>query len=164
MLVKKYPIFAASGVHGPKLTEGDRQVPEGVYRVTYRNEKSRFHLALRLDYPNEFDKSHAVGDGRIQLGSDIMIHGSDVSTGCLALGNAGIEEIFALAVDSDIKRWKVILMPTWPSNFAQLLSDAEKYPKWYPALLGQIDEEIGTLVFQDETQAGSQSTERVWDH
>lgn len=29
--IKSYPVTAASGKPGPKLTEGDRQVPEGIY-------------------------------------------------------------------------------------------------------------------------------------
>jgi murein L,D-transpeptidase YafK len=50
-LVCTYPILAASGVLGPKLKEGDRQVPEGIYRVPLLNPNSDFHLSLRLEYP-----------------------------------------------------------------------------------------------------------------
>src|SRR3990167_5347944 len=32
-LIKRYPILAASGILGPKLREGDAQVPEGLYRI-----------------------------------------------------------------------------------------------------------------------------------
>ena len=144
-VLKKYPVLASSGALGPKLREGDRQVPEGVYRVTYKNEQSRFHLALRLNYPNEYDQSQGVLDERDHLGGDIMIHGSDVSVGCLAIGNSGIEEIYALAADTNIDRWRVILMPTWPSNFPQLKSESEIYPKWYPDLLDKIHDEIVTI-------------------
>jgi hypothetical protein len=49
--VKIYPILAASGHIGPKLREGDLQVPEGIYRITYLNPNSLYHLSLRLDYP-----------------------------------------------------------------------------------------------------------------
>src|SRR2546430_2634369 len=54
--LKSYPILAASGTSGPKLKEGDRQVPEGLYKVESLNPNSRFHLALRVNYPNDFDK------------------------------------------------------------------------------------------------------------
>ena len=47
--VRAFPVLAASGRAGPKLREGDRQVPEGCYRVASLNPNSRFHLALRLD-------------------------------------------------------------------------------------------------------------------
>ena len=55
-----YPVLGASGVLGPKLKEGDRQVPEGVYRVPELNPNSDFHLSLRLDYPNEFDRAQGA--------------------------------------------------------------------------------------------------------
>src|SRR5688572_1161084 len=42
--IRAYPILAASGVAGPKLREGDRQVPEGIYRIESLNPNSRFHL------------------------------------------------------------------------------------------------------------------------
>src|SRR5687767_14969457 len=35
--VRHYPILAASGHAGPKLREGDYQVPEGVYRIEHLN-------------------------------------------------------------------------------------------------------------------------------
>ncbi len=110
--VKTYPVFAASGGPGPKLKEGDRQVPEGIYRVELLNPRSRFHLSLRLNYPNEWDRKHAEAEGRSNLGGDIMIHGNAVSIGCIAIGDSAIEEVFTLAKDSDFKKWKVLLAPT----------------------------------------------------
>ena len=40
-----YPILAASGRPGPKLVEGDRQVPEGIYPISALNAASNYHLA-----------------------------------------------------------------------------------------------------------------------
>lgn len=76
MHIKSYPILAASGSIGPKLRESDMQVPEGVYQIESLNPNSQFHLSLRVNYPNEFDREQARIDGRAQLGGDIMIHGS----------------------------------------------------------------------------------------
>src|SRR4030095_1321078 len=95
--VKTYPVRAASGGVGPKLREGDRQVPEGSYAIESLNPMSRFHLALRVAYPNAFDRARAAEDGRTELGADIMVHGSDVSVGCLAMGDEAAEELFVLA-------------------------------------------------------------------
>src|SRR4051812_46028735 len=39
------PILAASGAAGPKLRQGDGQVPEGIYRLVAFNPNSRFHLS-----------------------------------------------------------------------------------------------------------------------
>ena len=113
--VASFPIRGASGTVGPKLREGDRQVPEGIYRVESLNPNSRFHAALRLDYPNEFDRSMASRDGRLaagdSLGGDIMIHGGDQSVGCIAIGDDAIEEIFTLAADTGLESVQVVVAP-----------------------------------------------------
>lgn len=111
-LARRYPILAASGGAGPKLREGDKQVPEGVYPVTLLNPNSRFHVSLRLGYPNQFDRQMASADGRMNLGGDIMIHGSDESIGCLAMGDEAAEEFFALAAAVGLDRLKVVISPT----------------------------------------------------
>ena len=106
-----YPILAASGVLGPKLREGDRQVPEGVYRVRELNPNSLFHLSLWLDYPNEFDRAKAEAEQRFEPGSEIMIHGKAVSRGCLAVGDVAAEDLFVLAALTGIEKVQVILSP-----------------------------------------------------
>lgn len=113
MLVKAYPILAASGGPGPKTVQGDNQVPEGIYHVESLNPNSAFHLALRLDYPNDEDRRIAEEEGRdpATLGGDIMIHGKSASIGCLAMGDEAIEEIFTLAADVGIDRIEVLIMP-----------------------------------------------------
>ncbi|MDB4500940.1 murein L,D-transpeptidase [Akkermansiaceae bacterium] len=91
-LLRTYPIVAASGTLGPKLAEGDRQVPEGFYFVppSMMNPHSRFHLAFNIGYPNEFDQAHG------RTGTFIMVHGSNVSIGCLAMTDDKIEEIYSI--------------------------------------------------------------------
>ncbi|TAJ17020.1 MAG: hypothetical protein EPO68_10145 [Planctomycetota bacterium] len=110
-LLRTYPVLAASGASGPKLREGDRQVPEGEYGIEALNPNSRFHLALRVAYPNAADLEQAHIDGRTELGSDIMIHGGSASIGCLALGDEAIEELFVLAAATGIERVRVLLCP-----------------------------------------------------
>ena len=73
--IRSYAIQGASGVLGPKLREGDRQVPEGVYSILYLNPNSVAHLSLALSYPNDYDRARAEEEGRDDLGGDIMIHG-----------------------------------------------------------------------------------------
>jgi len=109
--VRDYPILAASGTAGPKLREGDRQVPEGIYRIESLNPNSRYHLALRVNYPSDEDRGQAKKDGRDRLGGDIMIHGSDGSVGCLAMGDEAAEDLFILAADTGIDRITVLLCP-----------------------------------------------------
>lgn len=109
--IRSWPILAASGTAGPKLREGDRQVPEGLYSIESLNPNSRFHLALRVDYPNTYDRARAAEDGRTTLGGDIMIHGGSSSVGCLAVGDDAIEEVFVLAADVGVTNVHVLLSP-----------------------------------------------------
>lgn len=109
--LKDYPILGLSGTLGPKLREGDRQVPEGIYRIESLNPNSRYHLSLRLDYPNADDRRRGIEDGRDALGSDIMIHGRDCSIGCLAMGDPAAEDLFVLAADAGIENVAVLLCP-----------------------------------------------------
>jgi murein L,D-transpeptidase YafK len=96
-LVHVYPILAVSGRLGPKRYEGDLQVPEGFYQIDLFNPKSQFHLSLRIDYPNGADQKKS---DPVSPGSDIYIHGDQRSTGCLAMGDDAIEEIYVAAQDA----------------------------------------------------------------
>lgn len=91
-LLKTYPICAWSGQLGPKLAQGDRQTPEGVYSVGQRqlNPASSYHLSFNLGYPNAYDRHHR------RTGDYLMVHGDCVSIGCYAMTHAGIEEIYTL--------------------------------------------------------------------
>lgn len=97
VLVKTYPICASSGTVGPKRREGDLQVPEGFYHVSGFNPWSRFHLSLRVNYPNASDR---ILGHKPRLGGDIFIHGSCVTIGCLPLRDGPIEEVYLAAVDA----------------------------------------------------------------
>lgn len=108
------PILAASGVAGPKLRRGDRQVPEGMYRVVAFNPNSSFHLSMMLDYPNADDLAVAAEEGRTDLGGDIFIHGNALSSGCLAVGDRAIEDLFVLVADVGLEHVHVIVAPHDP--------------------------------------------------
>jgi hypothetical protein len=110
--VREYPVLAASGALGPKLRAGDLQVPEGRYDVMALNPNSRFHLALRLGYPNAFDRRMAAADGRTELGGAIMIHGHASSVGCLAMGDPAVEDLFVLTALTSPENVTVIISPT----------------------------------------------------
>jgi murein L,D-transpeptidase YafK len=96
VLVKTIPICASSGKLGPKRTEGDGQVPEGFYEVSWFNPMSDYHLGLKINYPNQSDRIKARG----KPGGDIMIHGNCVTIGCIPLENESIEELYVLCVES----------------------------------------------------------------
>jgi hypothetical protein len=114
------PIVAASGIEGPKLRQGDGQVPEGFYRLVAFNPNSRFHLSMMIDYPNAEDVALAEGEGRTDLGGDIFIHGDARSIGCLAMGDRAIEDLFVLVADVGLERVQVILAPRDPRGGVRL--------------------------------------------
>ncbi|MEC9032704.1 MAG: SRPBCC family protein [Planctomycetota bacterium] len=111
VFIRRYSVLGASGAAGPKLREGDRQVPEGVYTIDELNPNSRFHLSLRVGYPNAFDRARAKEDGRSGLGGDIMIHGGSSSAGCLAIGDKAVEELFVLVADCGLANTRLVLSP-----------------------------------------------------
>ncbi len=143
-LIRTYPIRAASGTLGPKLMEGDGQVPEGIYAIESLNPNSLYHLSLRLNYPNAFDKRMAAQEGRQNLGSDIMIHGSNVSIGCLAMGDEAAEDLFILTARAGIKNVRVVIAPV---DFREQQESAriETDLKWTEALYQQIALEMNAL-------------------
>lgn len=145
--IRAYPIQAASGNLGPKLREGDFQVPEGLYQIEYLNPNSSYHLSIKIDYPNAFDRLHGIGDGRLQLGGDIMIHGYSASAGCLAMGNEAAEDLFVLTALTGIKNVSVILSPVdfRTRELPPLPSEAPPLPAWTDLLYPKIKEELKKL-------------------
>lgn len=137
-LIKRYPIFAASGVAGPKLREGDRQVPEGIYRIALMNPNSSYHLSMQIDYPNEFDLDHAREEGRTHPGGEIFIHGDSVSIGCIAIGDEAIEELYVLVSDVTSDDVAVVIAPHDPRK-RPLSRSMPNAPSWLPELYAAIE-------------------------
>jgi murein L,D-transpeptidase YafK len=142
--VRSYPMLAASGGPGPKLREGDRQVPEGIYPIELLNPNSSYHLSLRVDYPNELDRAQAAKEGRKNLGGDIMIHGKAASIGCLAMGDEAAEDLFVLAAETGLQNIKVVLSPVDFRTGAVVPKNA-KLPDWTDRLYNQIKTEMAAL-------------------
>lgn len=135
--IHRYPVLAASGVTGPKLRRGDKQVPEGVYGISFLNPNSRYHVALRVNYPNAFDRRMGAKDGRKDLGGDIMIHGKAASVGCLAIGDEAAEEIFVLAAQTGLPNIKLVIAPTdLRKNAMPEIQNGQ--PPWLHALYTEV--------------------------
>ena len=92
-LLKTYPMCRWSGQLGPKISEGDRQAPEGFYDVTAAsmNPRSSLFLSFNIGYPNALDRSHG------RTGSHLMVHGACSSQGCFAMTDEAMSEVYALA-------------------------------------------------------------------
>jgi murein L,D-transpeptidase YafK len=154
--IRSYSIRAASGGPGPKLREGDRQVPEGIYGIESLNPNSRFHLSLRVDYPNAFDREQARKENRTGLGGDIMIHGNAVSIGCLAMGDEAAEDLFILAADTGLKNITVVLSPVdFRKN--KTVPSLAKLPAWTASLYETLRTELKQFPEEPIAKLGAES-------
>ena len=140
---RKYEMTGFSGRLGPKLREGDGQMPEGVYGIEYLNPNSMFHLSLKVSYPNEFDRKHAAEDGRADLGGDIMIHGGNATVGCIPIGDDAIEEVFYFAAKVGIANVKVIIAPYDMRTGRNQELEKSTLP-WYGDLCDEISRALGS--------------------
>jgi murein L,D-transpeptidase YafK len=102
-VLRKYDMKLGFEPVGHKAFQGDGKTPEGRYRIENRNPFSRFHLSLKIDYPNARDVAYARSQGK-SPGGDIFIHGqpngfkgtlkTDWTQGCIALSNEDMDELW----------------------------------------------------------------------
>jgi murein L,D-transpeptidase YafK len=110
-LIDTYEFKGFSGELGPKLKSGDKQIPEGIYKIEYLNPNSSYHLSMKITYPNFFDNKVAKQDGRTNLGGDIFIHGKSLTIGCIPIGDRNIEKLFILVYKIGKENVDVIISP-----------------------------------------------------
>lgn len=108
-ILKTYRVSLGKNPEGHKVKAGDNKTPEGRYILISRNPNSKFHLAVRISYPNETDLDNA-GKLGVSPGGGIMIHGLpdeladigeyhrylDWTDGCIAVTNPEMEEIWQM--------------------------------------------------------------------
>jgi murein L,D-transpeptidase YafK len=97
-LIKIYRFTANSGNSGPKKQEGDLQIPEGFYQLTNFNAESKFHLSMKINYPNEADNIR--NQNQQHIGGNIYIHGGNQTTGCIPIGDENIAELYWLCAQT----------------------------------------------------------------
>lgn len=110
--LKTYTMTAFSGKLGPKKKQGDKQIPEGIYRANRLNPNSQYYLSIGLNYPNRRDKKWGKKHHVKNLGSDIFIHGRSVTIGCVPIGDHSIEELFYIVGLVGLKNTEVLIAPT----------------------------------------------------
>lgn len=129
-LFATYPVCGFSGTLGPKLKEGDRQSPEGVYTVGsgQLNPASRWHRSFNLGFPNTFDRAYA------RTGTFLMVHGGCSSVGCYAMTDDVIDEIWGIvtaALQNGQQRFQVQIFPFRMTHEALAArSEQEWAPFW----------------------------------
>lgn len=150
-LPRTYKMTAFSGNLGPKLREGDLQIPEGIYSIEYLNPNRSFYLSLKVSYPNEFDKAKAEKVGRKNLGGDIMIHGEGATVGCIPIGNDAIEDVFALVAKIGKDKVKVIISP-YDMRKGRKYELEESRIVWYKELCDNIYDELKKTCLPEEKE------------
>ncbi len=126
--IKEFSICDISGSEGPKRRYRDLQVPEGFYHISELNPYSKYYLSMEINYPNASDSIRGV---RGHLGNQIFIHGSCVSSGCLAMTDDRIRELFVYCIEAYNSGQEQIALTIYPtrlndSNYSGLVSDYKK--------------------------------------
>ncbi|MDR2032621.1 MAG: L,D-transpeptidase family protein [Azoarcus sp.] len=129
-----YEVCNTSGVPGPKRISGDRQIPEGFYRIDRFNPVSHYHLSLGIDYPNRSDR---IKSGASDPGGDIFIHGGCVTIGCLPMTDDKIEEIYLYAVHA--RNSGQTSIPVYIFPFRMDAANSEEYAARYRNQPGLLD-------------------------
>jgi murein L,D-transpeptidase YafK len=120
-LFKIYKICRWSGGLGPKFYEGDRQSPEGLYRITTSDliVNRRWDRAMNINYPNNFDQANGRG------GSSILIHGGCGSIGCFAIQNQNVEEVYGAVYAALRNNQAYVPVLTLPFRYSALAPEKE---------------------------------------
>jgi murein L,D-transpeptidase YafK len=110
VLLKTFPMCRWSGQLGPKVREGDRQVPEGFYTITpgSMNPNSAYYLSFNVGYPNAYDRAWG------HTGGSIMVHGICSSAGCFSMTDTQIEEIYAIMREAFAGGQHAVQMQSFP--------------------------------------------------
>lgn len=125
-LFRGYDICTYSGELGPKLKEGDRQSPEGFYRVGLKqlNPASRHHLSFNLGFPNVFDRQ--LG----RTGSALMVHGGCSSVGCYAITDESVDEVYAVVEAALAAGQEAVDVHVFPFRMTAMALAAEGDSQW----------------------------------
>lgn len=136
---RTYRMTGFSGRPGPKLREGDRQIPEGVYDCVGLNPNSAYCVSVKVGYPNAEERAHAAAEGRTAPGGNIFIHGGKASVGCIPVGDEAAEEIFCFAADCGVRPGGIVIAPYDMRGVRE--PEFERgiaAPPWYATMLDRL--------------------------
>ncbi|MFT3739379.1 MAG: hypothetical protein QM786_11520 [Breznakibacter sp.] len=134
--IKEFPICEISGEIGPKRCVKDLQVPEGFYHISDLNPYSKYHLSMQINYPNA---SNSIRGMKGRLGNLIFIHGGCESSGCLAINDEQIQELFVYCIEAYNSGQANIDITIFPcrlndANYSKIISsykrDKDKTSLW----------------------------------
>ena len=108
-----YEFCSFSGELGPKREQGDLQIPEGFYHISFFNPKSKYHLSMQINYPNKSDRILGTKE---KLGNDIFIHGACCTIGCIPITDDKIKELYVLCTEAQKNQPTQIPVYIFPSK------------------------------------------------
>lgn len=147
--LNSYTIAGMSGTLGPKTKEGDKQAPEGFYRIYPQqlNPLSKYHLSMNIGYPNAYDKSLD------RTGSFIMIHGGTSSQGCFAMTDETIEKIYIMVLEAFAAGVAYVPVQIYPFRMTPQRMAAEinnrHFPFWQHLYEGYLFTEQNNAPYPD---------------
>ena len=109
-----YPVVFGNNSLEDKKMEGDRQTPEGTFRIVSKKIHDKWNRFMALDYPNKesydkFNKRKERGEipSSARIGGGIGIHGTwphddfmidrynNWTMGCISMKNSDVEEVYS---------------------------------------------------------------------
>lgn len=109
-----YPVVFGNNSLADKRMEGDKNTPEGSFRITAKRVHEKWSRFLSIDYPNEesrakFNQRKQRGEipANARIGGGIGIHGTwphedfvidrykNWTLGCISMKNEDVQEVFA---------------------------------------------------------------------
>jgi hypothetical protein len=140
---KEMKTNGANGSFGPKIAEGDNQVPEGLFRLSnshaYSSRFAATHVGFGYDSRTR-DNTFSVPS----FGGDIKIHGSgdSLTKGCVALSNPMAVDIAAM-VQKNPGRSSLLVLPTNSKDIDAVTSKQRSSPnakQWNDGLAEQAND------------------------
>ncbi|RPH16541.1 MAG: 2-dehydro-3-deoxyphosphooctonate aldolase [Alphaproteobacteria bacterium TMED89] len=125
-LFRVYPICYYSGKLGPKVKQGDMQSPEGFYyaRANHVRAQSQYHRAIDFGYPNTYDRAHGY------TGSELLIHGNCVSSGCYAMTDPLVDELYRMTRATTDVQGQGFWIHAFPFRMTQANMNNHKDSAW----------------------------------
>jgi murein L,D-transpeptidase YafK len=110
-----YPVVFGNKNLDDKKMEGDRNTPEGTFRITWKNPTHKWNKFVQFDYPTaesyrKFKARNASGEipANASIGGGLGIHGTwpgseyvvdnyiNWTEGCVSMRNEDLDELYAL--------------------------------------------------------------------
>ena len=125
-LFRVYPVCYYSGDLGPKIKQGDMQSPEGFYyaRAQHVRAQSQYHRAIDFGYPNTYDRAHGY------TGSELLIHGNCISSGCYAMTDPLVDELYRMTLATTDVAGQGFWIHAFPFRMTQNNMNRYKDSQW----------------------------------